>query len=114
MYYYAYTADGLGFRIVFDGWDLYPGETLYDHELSESEKMEHLPDYVPLAWRNIQYNARTELVLSDMVAIRCFKAGLDFPPEWREYVETLRVIVRTRSGDVGTELPVAPHYPAGT
>lgn len=46
----------------------------------------------------------------DAVAIRCFKAGVAFPAEWRVYVEQLREIVRADSG----ELPKKPAFPEGT
>jgi hypothetical protein len=47
---------------------------------------------------------------TDAVAIRCFKAGVAFPDEWRVYVEQLREIVRADSG----ELPKKPAFPEGT
>lgn len=47
---------------------------------------------------------------TDAVAIRCFKAGVAFPAEWRVYVEQLREIVRADSG----ELPKKPAFPEGT
>ncbi|WP_426783059.1 hypothetical protein [Pseudomonas atacamensis] len=111
MYYYAYSEDGLGVRIVLDGWDLNEGETIFDHELSEDEKIQNLPGYVPLAWREVQAKARTELVLSDMTAIRCFKDGRAFPDEWARYVKALRLIVRTHSGDPDQSFPEKPDYP---
>jgi hypothetical protein len=59
------------------------------------------PDYRVLAM--------TALQESDLVAIRCFKAGISFPPEWQAYVLALRSVLNT-----GSTLPVRPSYPAGT
>ncbi len=50
------------------------------------------------------------LYTSDMVAVRCIKAGVVFPTEWQIYVTDLRDVV---SG-VSTTLPTQPEYPAGT
>lgn len=54
--------------------------------------------------------ALAALVATDQTAIRCFKAGLAFPPEWADYVKSLRSIVRSGKG----ELPPPPSYPEGT
>ncbi len=61
------------------------------------------PDYAALA--------RVALIASDMVALRCMKAGVAYPAAWLSYVRTLRAIV------VGTQtgpLPEKPAYPPGT
>lgn len=50
------------------------------------------------------------LNVSDMVAIRCIKAGVSFPLEWQEYVGDLRDVVN----DISTTLPIKPEYPIGT
>lgn len=54
--------------------------------------------------------ARIELDASDTVALRCFKAGVAWPPDWKDYCEALRNIVRGGGG----ALPARPKYPAGT
>ena len=54
--------------------------------------------------------AQEELDRSDLVALRCFKAGIAFPPEWVTYCESLREIVRTGVGP----LPQRPEYPQGS
>ncbi len=50
------------------------------------------------------------LYTSDMVAVRCIKAGVAFPTEWQVYVSELRDVIN----DVVTTLPVQPEYPVGT
>lgn len=57
-----------------------------------------------------QSTARTRLTVSDMAAVRCFKAGIPYPAEWQEYDAVLRQIV---NGDDLT-LPVQPAYPEST
>lgn len=66
------------------------------------------------AWNAYRARANDELEKSDMVAFRCFKAGVGFPPEWREYVDALRVIVAAPVGDATAPFPVKPVYPVGT
>lgn len=56
------------------------------------------------------FNATNWLRVSDRVAIRCFKMGVDFPQEWKDYVITLRAIV---DSGIGT-MPDMPEYPVGT
>lgn len=55
-------------------------------------------------------SAKRELEATDIVAIRCVKAGVPFPSEWKNYSDTLRSIV---SGSE-VEVPVKPEYPGGT
>lgn len=54
--------------------------------------------------------AKDELEKSDLVALRCVKAGIAFPADWQNYVTTLRLVI---SGSV-TEMPQQPAYPEGT
>lgn len=56
-------------------------------------------------------DARDALARSDMVAMRCLKAGVAFPPEWQDYVVALRVVLR---GDSSAALPDQPAFPEGT
>jgi hypothetical protein len=55
-------------------------------------------------------NAKVALYTSDMVSIRCYKAGIAFPVEWQNYTATLRSIVSTETGT----MPAQPAYPEGT
>jgi hypothetical protein len=57
--------------------------------------------------------AQAALERSDIVAIRCVKAGIDFPAEWLAYVVELRAIIADPDG-AETPLPTQPSYPAGT
>lgn len=54
--------------------------------------------------------AQSALNASDMVALRCVKADVKFPAEWKAYVADLRAVIKGTS----TALPVQPEYPAGT
>lgn len=54
--------------------------------------------------------AFSALVKSDLVAIRCVKAGTPFPVDWWEYVTELRAIMNGAAGP----LPGQPEYPEGT
>lgn len=54
------------------------------------------------------------LVESDMVALRCFKAGVEFPESWKEYVQALRLVVRAAEWGDGVQIPPKPEYPQGT
>ena len=65
------------------------------------------------AWSAYQATAQAALNKSDLVATRCFKAGVAFPAAWLTYVEALRAIVSASTGTPAT-LPVPPAYPAGT
>lgn len=114
MNYFAFSNNGLSWRGVFPEWELFEGEILFDHWPSDEEIIAAFPNFVPKAWRDFQQAAREALFSTDMVAIRCFKAGIAFPPEWWSYVEELRLIIRTYSGDVTSTLPVKPEYPAGS
>jgi hypothetical protein len=58
----------------------------------------------------LKERAQVALDASDMVATRCFKAGVAFPTDWQTYVSDLRAIVSSGTGT----LPTAPAYPAGT
>ena len=65
-------------------------------------------------WAAHQSKAQVELDVSDMVALRCFKAGVAFPAEWLTHVSAMRAVVRAPTGDPTQALPTRPAYPAGT
>jgi len=67
------------------------------------------PDPEPVA-EDATMRARIELDASDTVALRCFKAGVAWPQDWKDYCDALRNIVRGG----GDTLPVRPPYPTGT
>lgn len=76
-------------------------------EVYERYDVESIPAPMPASTRSLAVAA---LDATDAVAIRCFKAGVAFPDEWRVYVAQLREIVRADSG----ELPKRPAFPEGT
>lgn len=51
------------------------------------------------------------LLETDLVALRCFKAGVQVPTEWANYVATLRA---RYASTVLSVAPVKPDYPEGT
>lgn len=65
-------------------------------------------------WLEYQEKAQALLDATDVVCLRCYKAGVPFPAEWLAHTNKLRTIVRASSGDPLAELPVRPEYPAGT
>lgn len=54
---------------------------------------------------------QTAIDKTDSVALRCWKAGVEFPTEWREYTVTLRTLLASK---VVVELPAMPEYPSGS
>jgi len=72
----------------------------------------HNPDL--LSWSEYQTKAQSLLNDTDIVAIRCLKAGISYPAEWMDYTNNLRDIVRATSGDSTVDLPQRPIYPSGT
>lgn len=66
-------------------------------------------------WAKHQKIAKSELDKSDLVALRCWKAGVEYPTEWLARDITLRAIVSASTGDPATTpIPEAPAYPTGT
>jgi hypothetical protein len=63
-------------------------------------------------WKEFQAQAQLALDKSDLVAMRCFKAGIAFPTAWQSYVIALRAIVSASTGTAST-LPTQPSYPVG-
>lgn len=58
--------------------------------------------------------AQAALDISDMTALRCFKAAVAFPSAWQTYTTTLRAIVNGTASPMPTALPAQPTFPAGT
>jgi hypothetical protein len=63
------------------------------------------------AWLILQAAARRAIEGSDLVAIRCIKAGKAYPAAWNDYDAALRQIISTSSGDATQGLPPQPAYP---
>jgi hypothetical protein len=114
QFFLIYDDTGNYLRVVFDPAEVLPGEYVFDHQLTEEELIQNFPNYVPQAWVAVQQRARSALITSDGVFIRCGKANKPFPQDWWDYVEALRAIVRTRNGDVNLAMPTPPPYPPDT
>lgn len=54
---------------------------------------------------------QTAIDKTDSVALRCWKAGIEFPTKWKEYTASLRILLASK---VVVELPVMPDYPSGS
>lgn len=65
-------------------------------------------------WAAYKVQAQALLDKSDLVATRCFKAGIAFPAAWQSYVITLRAILSSAIGDSTQPLPSQPSYPQGS
>ena len=63
--------------------------------------------------QQLQAQAADALSKTDIVAGRCFKAGIAFPSAWQTYTVALRAIV-SGTDTISTSLPTQPAYPAGT
>lgn len=68
------------------------------------------PEMVPSHPKNVI----AALDQTDLVALRCFKAGVEFPSEWKDYTAVLRDMVTAPPSDQTRPLPARPAYPAGT
>lgn len=62
------------------------------------------------------YKLNTQNVLSktDLVALRCFKAGVAFTEGWVSYTQALRTIISSPNIDPTQPLPTQPPYPPGS
>ena len=65
-------------------------------------------------WADYRAKAQAALDKTDLICLRCYKAGVAYPAEWLDYTNELRAIIRATSGDSTSGLPVAPNYPSGT
>ncbi|OPY15599.1 MAG: hypothetical protein A4E66_00003 [Syntrophus sp. PtaB.Bin001] len=65
-----------------------------------------------LAKEALKERAQEELEKSDMVCIRCYKAGVAYPADWHARDEELRAIKRGTS--TAAEIPTQLDYPEGT
>jgi len=63
------------------------------------------------ALHNFKASITHELAATDLVALRYFKAGISFPPDWVAYVQQLRTLL---ASTVVTTLPQRPAYDANT
>ncbi len=63
--------------------------------------------------QQLQAQAQAALDRTDLMAFRCFKAGIAFPAAWQTYTIALRNIVNGTDA-TSTALPTQPAYPAGT
>lgn len=70
----------------------------------------------PKEARSVQDKASRALPETDMVALRCFKAGVPFPTDWKDYVTALRAVA-SGNGDTLPKPPMSGNniaYPQGT
>lgn len=63
--------------------------------------------------QQLQAQAQAALDKTDLVALRCFKAGVAFSPAWQSYTAALRAIA-SGADTASTGLPSQPACPSGT
>ena len=111
--FYAFSRNGQSFRAVELDWELGPGEVRFEGMPEPAQLAAAFPGYRPAdPGDDISLAAKQALEATDQVALRCFKAGIPFPDDWRRYVIELRAIVNAQSES--TALPSQPDYPAGS
>lgn len=110
--YRAYSNNGRTFRDVEPDWALDTGEILFDHEPTSEELLAAFPGYISPEVEAFRLTVKAALDATDIVAIRCCKAGITFPTEWQAYTAALRTMLS--STDASQALPVMPAYPAGS
>lgn len=82
----------------------------YEQVWTTREKTEQeIIDGINIAHSELVLAAKTKLEWTDVVALRCVKAGVPFTTPWAEYVVALREIAK---GDVST-LPAPPMDESG-
>ena len=62
------------------------------------------------AAQQVKADALNAILKSDLVALRCFKAGVPYPADWKAHDGKLRGLINGGTG----QLPELPAYPAGT
>ncbi|HEY6020582.1 MAG TPA: hypothetical protein VIY48_12035 [Candidatus Paceibacterota bacterium] len=102
---YAVKKDGTGWRAVETSADV-------DQTIETYQTLQPAPIYDSSS-EKLKKSAIIALDKTDMVAIRCIKAGVVFPADWQSYTQSLRAIVNG-TDTTTTTIPVAPAYPAGT
>lgn len=102
---YAVKNDGTGWRAVASSADI--------DSATETFSATQPDPVMPTAHQQLQASAATALDATDMVCLRCYKAGVAFPAAWQTYTTELRAIVNG-TDTTSTTLPSQPAYPAGT
>lgn len=60
----------------------------------------------PLMWIST-----SELIATDIICLRCYKAGISFPQEWKDYTISLRTIIKNADKTLN-EMPIKPDMPS--
>ncbi len=102
---YAVKNDGTGWRAVNSQADVDPATETYSATQPAPVQ--------PSAHEILQAQAQLALDKTDVVAGRCFKAGVAFPAAWQTYTQALRAIANGTDA-ASTSLPAQPPYPSGT
>lgn len=112
---FCYSNDGASFRAVPSDYAAGAGEVLFENYATSDQLSAAFSGYAaPLSGSQkvLQASAIAALAVSDLVAIRCFKAGVAWPAAWQTYVVALRAIVANPAS--ASSLPTLPSYPAGS
>lgn len=81
-------------------------------QLSAAEAAAQAPTAQQLH-QQLLMQAQNALARTDLVALRCIKAGVVFPAAWLSYTTALRNIANG-TDTTSTTIPAQPAYPAGT
>lgn len=114
-YMYPSAIAGLDYVLMNDGDGDYISEwKLTDIKpTNEQIKAAEIGHLECEAWSAYKAKAQDLLDKTDIVCLRCYKAGVAYPADWQKYTADLRAIVSAKSGDPTAILPPTPAYPAG-
>ncbi|MFH1157595.1 MAG: hypothetical protein V1721_01730 [Pseudomonadota bacterium] len=98
--------DSLPPNFIGGGW-AYIGSTWISNAEGDAHAEKRNIERTAVVKAALKNQALDALTVTDLVALRCVKAGMPFPSDWWDYVTDLRAIV---NGDDGP-LPKQPAYP---
>lgn len=98
-----------------EGFSLMPAETASIGDTWNGDSFISPPGPVPTTeelWAAARSRRKPLLQATDAVAIRCFKAGVAWPDNWKIYTQALRDITE-QADPANLEWPIAPDMPGG-
>lgn len=122
---FCFSNNGLSWRTVDADYEAQGDEILFDHELTEDEKIAAFPQYESaitlIEWHAVQAQAVAQLSKNDAVALRCVKKGVSYTSPWQQYDAALISVVNATTGNPSAPFPQPPKnsdgsiaYPAGS
>jgi len=125
------VVDSSGFVTAFYSDDCNKNIPTAAINITEAQWQQWILNSQTLAWQNgaliaatkpaivltvAEYKRKAQAILniSDRVALRCIKAGVEYPVVWHNYDVALRAIISNPAPVTTNALPTTPPYPAGT